>query len=95
MSENVPEESKRGVAGICVYQAPSCVIIYLLSLLYSHRVVPHFNDVVVKSGLILKKGARSGSYLKRCAVLLKDRIVVYDSVGDQEPLVVISHIYNI
>ena len=87
MSENVPEESEGGVAGICVHQAPSCVIIYPLSLLHSHRVVPHFNDVVVKSGLILKKGARSSSYIKRCAVLLKDRIVIYDSVGDQQPLV--------
>ena len=27
MSENVPEASEGGVAGICVYQAPSCVII--------------------------------------------------------------------
>ena len=94
MPENVPEESEGGIAGICVHQAPSRVIINPFFLPRSHRVVPHFNDVVVKSGLLLKKGARSSSYIKRCAVLLKDRIVIYDSVGDQEPLVAISQINN-
>ena len=46
-----------------------------------------YEDAVIKTGLILKKGDRSSNYSKRCAVLLFDRIVIYEKVGDPIPLV--------
>mgnify|MGYP001885813152 FL=1 len=41
----------------------------------------------MKSGYLMKKGAHSSNYTKRCAVLLKDRIVIYENVGDPVALV--------
>lgn len=59
-------------------------------LKHSHRSLPVFEDVVIKSGLLLKKGARSNSFAKRCVVLLPDRLVVYQNMGDSVPLVMVS-----
>lgn len=42
---------------------------------------------MVKSGFLLKKGARSSSYSKRCAVLLADRLVIYENLGDSNAIV--------
>ena len=39
------------------------------------------------SGFLLKKGAHSSSFTKRCVVLLADRLVVYENVGDPIALV--------
>ena len=43
--------------------------------------------MVVKCGYLLKKGEHSSSFTKRCVVLLRDRIVVYENVGDPVALV--------
>ena len=63
----------------------------------SHRSVPTFEEPVVKSGFLLKKGARSSSYSKRCAVLLSDRLVIYENPGDtiaivEPPIFVLSRL---
>ena len=41
----------------------------------------------MKSGFLLKKGARSSNYTKPCVVLLPDRMVIYENVGDSNALV--------
>ena len=53
----------------------------LCGLICSHRSEPQFNDVVIKTGLIQKKGARSSNLVRRSVVLLPDRLVVYSDVG--------------
>lgn len=49
--------------------------------------IPEIDDVVIKCGFLLKKGAHSSSFTKRCVVLLHDRMVIYDNVGDPVALV--------
>lgn len=57
--------------------------------------IPEIDDVVIKTGFLLKKGAHSSSFTKRCVVLLHDRMVIYDNVGDPVALVEIGSSYNI
>ena len=38
----------------------------------------------------MKKGSRSSNYSKRCVVLLADRLVIYDKVGDSMPIVIMG-----
>lgn len=55
-----------------------------------HRSEPQFSDVVIKAGLIQKKGARSSNLVRRCAVLLSDRLVIYSDIGETFAIVVVS-----
>ena len=83
----------------CFYSQhpPSCLIMFVLSIvdcmeiirrfIYSHRSEPQFNDAVIKAGLIQKKGARSSNLVRRCVVLLPDRLVVYSDVGKSYAIV--------
>ena len=70
-----------------MYKAQKIVSIQSFLLTYRHRVEPVFESAVTKSGLLMKKGSRSANYSKRCIVLLSDRLVVYDKVGDSMPIV--------
>ena len=55
---------------------------------HRHRIVPTLTDAVIKCGEILKMGFRSGVFANRCAVLLLDRLVIYNAVGDDYAIVV-------
>lgn len=52
--------------------------------------MPKIRGTTVKCGFLLKKGAHSSNYTKRVAVLLSDRIVVYENPGDSVALVQLS-----
>ena len=44
-------------------------------------------DSVIKCGAILKMGSRSGVLANRCAVLLPDRLVIYNAASDDYAIV--------
>ena len=71
---------------MCASSTDDCIL-FVVSVKNRHREIPQISHVVVKSGYLMKKGAHSSNYTKRCAVLLKDRIVIYENVGDPVALV--------
>ena len=87
LQKTVPEAKGNRDAPVCLPASPETVFWFLLISMDSHRSVPTFEEPVVKSGFLLKKGARSSSYSKRCAVLLPDRLVIYENPGDSNAIV--------
>ena len=80
--------SKRNAsARVCLFEASAAVGRSKGSSPCRHPIVPTLMDSVIKCGAILKMGSRSGVLANRCAVLLPDRLVIYNAAGDDYAIV--------